>query len=175
MDLREKRTIRSIKNAFIELRSKKPLERIRVKELAELAEINKATFYLHYKDIYDLSDQLQKEVIENILNDISRPDLILSDVKQFTRELFASFYSQEPLIDILFSDSQASVLPLNIETELRKYIFERLPEAKDNIRFNVLLTHSIQGGYFAYQKYHKQIPLNDLIEILNERAELKLL
>ncbi len=175
MDLREKRTIRSIKNAFIELRSKKPLERIRVKELAELAEINKATFYLHYKDIYDLSDQLQKEVIENVLNNISRPDLVISNPKEFTRELFNSFHAQQPLMDILFSDSQTSILPLHIEAELRNYIFERLPEAESNIRFNVLLTHTIQGSYSAYQKYHKLIPLNDLIEILNERAELDLL
>ena len=60
MDLREKKTKRNIRNAFIELRAKKPLERISIKELAELAEISKATFYLHYKDIYDLSENLQK-------------------------------------------------------------------------------------------------------------------
>lgn len=61
MDLRTIKTKRNIKNAFIQLRTKKPLERITVKELAELAEISKATFYLHYHDVYDLSDQLQKK------------------------------------------------------------------------------------------------------------------
>jgi len=91
MDLREKKTKRNIRNAFIELRSKKPLERISIKELAELAEISKATFYLHYKDIYDLSENLQKEVIENVLGCISRPDLFLTDEIQFTKELFRHF------------------------------------------------------------------------------------
>ena len=37
MDLREIKTQRSIRNAFLQLRSEKPLERIRVKERAELA------------------------------------------------------------------------------------------------------------------------------------------
>ena len=55
MDLRTERTKRSIINAFLELRSQKPLEKITVKELSELAFINKATFYTHYQDIYDLS------------------------------------------------------------------------------------------------------------------------
>ena len=32
MDLREKKTKRNIRNAFIELRAKKPLERISIKE-----------------------------------------------------------------------------------------------------------------------------------------------
>ena len=63
MDLREKKTKRSIKKAFLQLRAQKPLEKITIKELSELAEISKATFYLHYKDIYDLSSQLQNEVI----------------------------------------------------------------------------------------------------------------
>ena len=84
MDLREKKTKRKIRNAFFELRAKKPLERISIKELAELAEISKATFYLHYKDIYDLSEILQKEVIDNVLNCISRPNLYLTDELQFT-------------------------------------------------------------------------------------------
>ena len=67
MDKREIKTKRSIKNAFLKLRSKKSIEQITVKELAEEAEISKATFYLHYRDIYDLSDTLGTEVIENIL------------------------------------------------------------------------------------------------------------
>ena len=40
-----------------------------MKELAELAEISKATFYLHYHDIYDLSSKMQKEVIHTALDD----------------------------------------------------------------------------------------------------------
>ena len=58
MDLRIEKTERGIKNAFIELRSRKPLEKITVKELCESARINKSTFYAHYKDIYDLSDAM---------------------------------------------------------------------------------------------------------------------
>ena len=51
MDLRVEKTKRSIINAFLNLRSRKPLEKITVKELSEIAQINKATFYLHYHDI----------------------------------------------------------------------------------------------------------------------------
>ena len=44
MDLRVKKTRKSIVDAFIELRQIKPLEKITVKELASKAMINKATF-----------------------------------------------------------------------------------------------------------------------------------
>ena len=43
MDLREKKTIRDIQDAFLQLRARKPLERITVRELVELAEIGKST------------------------------------------------------------------------------------------------------------------------------------
>ena len=45
MDLRVKKTTKSIKDAFYELRKKKEVGKISVKELSEVAMINKATFY----------------------------------------------------------------------------------------------------------------------------------
>ena len=67
MDLRVQRTRMNIRDAFIELRSRKPIEKITVKELAEAAFINKATFYQHYADLYDLSESM-----EDCLFDYSR-------------------------------------------------------------------------------------------------------
>ena len=63
MDLRIEKTKKSIRNAFIELRTKKPLEKITVKELCALACINKSTFYSHYEDIYALSEAMEQETV----------------------------------------------------------------------------------------------------------------
>ena len=54
MDLREKKTRKSIQEAFLALRAHKPVERITVRELTELAQVSKSTFYVHYQDIYVL-------------------------------------------------------------------------------------------------------------------------
>lgn len=172
MDLREKKTKRNIKNAFLELRAKKPLERISVKELAELAEISKATFYLHYHDIYDLSDQLQKELLENVLDSIPQPELVLSDSVKFIELLFHAFYAHQTQIDILFSGSQSSVLPTNIEKELKDYIFKLVPHAKDDAKTNILLTFQIQGGFYAYQKYHKKYDIDYIMDVLNDSYKI---
>ena len=79
MDLRIQKTKKSIINSFLTLRSKKPLERITVKELSNAAQINKATFYLHYKDIYDLSEALENELFVNVFKIIEHPDELVSD------------------------------------------------------------------------------------------------
>ena len=59
MDLRIQKTKAAIKESFLELRRNKPIEKITVTELSRLAGINKATFYLHYSDIYSLADEME--------------------------------------------------------------------------------------------------------------------
>lgn len=155
MDLREKKTLRAIRAAFLELRARLPLERITVKELAQRAEISKATFYLHYRDVYHLSDQLQQEVIRGVLESLDRPELLTEDHSRFVEQLFDAFAAQQELIDVLFSGTQASVLPIAIERELRALACRLLPQHREDARFHILLTYQIQGAYYAYQQHRR--------------------
>lgn len=75
MDLRIQKTKNSIFSAFIELRAAKPLEKITIRELTQKANISKQTFYLHFKDIYDLSEYLENDAITSLIADIPNPDL----------------------------------------------------------------------------------------------------
>uniref|UniRef100_UPI004056CABC TetR/AcrR family transcriptional regulator n=1 Tax=Agathobacter sp. TaxID=2021311 RepID=UPI004056CABC len=167
MDLREKKTKRSIYNAFMELRAKKPLERITIKELTELAEISKATFYLHYKDIYDLSDQLQKKTIEDILSSISDLECIYTTPPQFTFELFHAFIKYQHLIEILFSGSQMTILPMSIEKAIKKVYFTIRPEMEHNATANIYLTYQIMGGYYAFEANRKKFGDEFVIDVID--------
>lgn len=149
MDLRVQKTRRSIVNAFLRLRAKKPLEKISVKELSELAEINKATFYLHYKDIYDLSENIENELIENIFSAIDHPRAIISDPKLFTRELADAFTANRSMIDIVFSGDRGGIVIERLEKLLKDFIFSEYPSLKNSPAANILLTFSLKGGYYA--------------------------
>lgn len=152
MDLRIEKTERGIKNAFIELRSKKALEKITVKELCESARINKSTFYAHYKDIYDLSDAMEAEVVESIAKSIQHPEYLLERPEEFSRELLMAYVSQNSLTAILFSGSQANHFADNIERSIKEMIFEKYPDFREDTAMNVMLSFCIQGSYHAYQK-----------------------
>lgn len=65
-DQRSLITKRMIKEAFYELLQKEDISKISVKKLCEEASINRGTFYLYYKDIYDLKDSLIDEYIEKL-------------------------------------------------------------------------------------------------------------
>ncbi len=172
MDLRIERTKRSIINAFIELRAKKPLEKITVKELSELALINKATFYSHYNDIYDLSEQLEKEAVDIVLKNIPHPDSLITNPKQGSAELTFALMSQGKLFDTLFSDNRASILSTRIEQGLKNKIYALYPEYKNNLEMDVLLTILIQGGFHAFASHINDTDVNNLVGIIgriNER------
>lgn len=168
MDLREKKTLQNIRNAFLQLRAHKPLERITIKELSELAEISKGTFYLHYRDIFDLSAQLQNEVIQDVLDDIIQPDIPLFDMVRLPQQLFGAFHSHQSLIDILFSEDQSAVLPHHIEQSIREYAYQLKPELQSDVRFNTLLAYQVYGSYNAYIKNAKQFGDDQVLDVLDE-------
>lgn len=60
-DARVRYTKMMIEKSFVELLKTKPLSEITLKEVCALAEINRSTFYRHYKDIYDWRDQMEAE------------------------------------------------------------------------------------------------------------------
>lgn len=61
---RVRRTRAMILNGFIQLMQQKPVKDISVRELADLVDINRSTFYLHYTDIYDLLEQTENNLME---------------------------------------------------------------------------------------------------------------
>ena len=95
-DLRIKKTKRAILTAFNELLQEKPLDKISVTELAQRAEINKGTFYLHYTDIYALYQEALLEHMEDKVENIPFFVYLLSDPHRFA-EMFITKSRQRDL------------------------------------------------------------------------------
>lgn len=49
-----RKTKNAIENAFIELLQKKSIDKIKISEIVDGANVNRSTFYVHYFDVYDL-------------------------------------------------------------------------------------------------------------------------
>lgn len=66
VDRRIKKTKKQLRLALMELMSEKGHRSISVRELAERADMNRGTFYIHYKDVEDLLTQLEDEMAEKL-------------------------------------------------------------------------------------------------------------
>ncbi|SEO63197.1 transcriptional regulator, TetR family [Amphibacillus marinus] len=63
------RTRKLIMNAFAELSATKSFNSITIKNITERATINRATFYYHFKDKYDLIEQaLEEDLMLHVIN-----------------------------------------------------------------------------------------------------------
>ena len=65
-DARAIYTRHTIEREFLKLLKEKPVSRITVKELCGKCQINRATFYKHYQDIYALMEDMEQTMSDEI-------------------------------------------------------------------------------------------------------------
>lgn len=171
MDIRIQKTETAIKNAFMELRSQKPIEKITVKELCRLAQINKSTFYTHYEDIYALSDAMQAETIAFVLGTISQQqEWSVKNPGAFVQAIFQAISAHRSLINGLFPVHERTRLANALETGIKEMIYEKYPELRQDVEKNILLSYCIQGAYHAYLN-NQGMDEARLIEVIERVSE----
>ena len=125
-DLRVKKTKRAIMAAFDQLLMEKKLDKISVTELAEKAEINKGTFYLHYTDIYALYQEALQIHMSELVDKIPFFDYIINDPKKFA-EIFLHKSSERNQIfkqDPYFKQGNT---PWNRNAVISTYVVGHMP------------------------------------------------
>ena len=74
VDRRVRKTRALLQQGLMQLMREKEIKDISVKELTDLVDINRGTFYLHYTDIYDMLDKIENEIFQEF-NDILDRDI----------------------------------------------------------------------------------------------------
>lgn len=65
-DRRIIKTKKKLKDTLVKLIQEKTIDKITVKELVEQADLNRGTFYFHYKNIYDFLETIETEALNEI-------------------------------------------------------------------------------------------------------------
>lgn len=101
-DARVRYTKMVIKEGLLKLMAEKPIQKITVKELCEQAQINRATFYTHYRDPYDLLEKIENELFDDMASTvISKMD----DIDELMKRVFMVIGNNFELCRILFSEN----------------------------------------------------------------------
>jgi AcrR family transcriptional regulator len=75
VDPRVRRTRKLLEQAFLELMQERNFQSITIQDIAERATVNRATFYAHFEDKYDLLDSFIREQFTERLVEKVPPDL----------------------------------------------------------------------------------------------------
>jgi AcrR family transcriptional regulator len=110
-----------IREALFELLETKPLKQITVKSLCELADINRGTFYSHYKDIYDLVEILERDLIEKMGSVIKYESIGKQDQLQMFTEVFTHIKTNVDDYKIILLNPESSHCLDEILTEVYKH------------------------------------------------------
>lgn len=170
-DLRIRKTRAAIKTAFEEMICEMDYEQITIKGLAERAQINRRTFYLHYQTIDDLLAEMQNEIVAPMTTHPVRYTCV-DDIKPVTRAFFTELSKQSLLHErLLCSGSYRSIgnqmieLAMSKVREMNRGAFLGGPYAE-----NIILAHLGSVVFVLYRQWvadGKKLPLNDLIDLAN--------
>lgn len=89
LDRRVRKTRQQLRRCLAVLLKEKKIQDITVREITEMADLNRGTFYLHYKDVFDLLEQVERDLLMEFNSTLQkyqasdvqqRPSLIFSDV-----------------------------------------------------------------------------------------------
>lgn len=175
----DKRSIKSrnaLKAAFKEMVLTQDMSRIVIKELAEKADVNRKTFYLHYADINDVLEDVENDLLDDIRSIIGKFDykaivfdpypllLAISDGvsgenDDFNKLLFSSTISNN-LIDKI----------KNLFKQAFKDTFEQI--MSDSAGTEIVLTFVVSGVVDAYRAWYLSDRVIGLKQVAHELAEV---
>lgn len=93
-----------LKESLMKLLQEKQLSAITVKEICELADINRSTFYSHYSDQYDLLHKMEKELIEDMREKLNSHHDSRNDLMQ-TEKILEYIAEKKDIFQILLNDN----------------------------------------------------------------------
>ena len=106
-DRRVRYTKMVIKDSFIKFLKQKPISHISITEICDDADINRATFYAHYQDQYDLLRQIKDEALENINQYIGTFDYrdAAANPLDMTQKILEYILENAELFDLLLNSN----------------------------------------------------------------------
>lgn len=123
VDRRVRKTRRQLRECLITLLKEKKVQDITVRELTDMADLNRGTFYLHYKDVFDLLEKTEAELQEDFTQLVCKHDAV--DLKQrpsvIFNEIYSLVYDNADLIEILLGENG----DLNFVNRLKQLIREK--------------------------------------------------
>ncbi len=111
-DRRSRKTRAALVEALMALLREKPLESITVTELAERADVNRATFYTHFQDVYDMFAYVREEFcgICSELVDAHAEEVARDSYDGLLHDLFEYFAANEDVFSVLTEGQAGSLL-----------------------------------------------------------------
>lgn len=156
MDLRMVKTRTQIKRAFLSLRERLMPEKIKVKDICEVAQINKTTFYHHYTDSAELSKEIENSAIDLVMMDFAERDQMFENPKAYIAGLLISLEKHSEDLRVIFRGKQ-EILCAKLEDRLHALYDSSTKVVEDRVKISFAIGGFVQvvkDFLFLNKKYN---------------------
>lgn len=150
MDPRVLRTHKLLLEALIELSAERGFDAITVGDIARRATVNRATFYRHYQDKYDLLEQIFQEAVHQFTSDLGPPGEVARIIDpQNPPERWVSFFAHFAEHERLYHSLLGRMGSAWFVARIRDYFIQLMNEREQQ---------RAQLPAFRGEKFESQIP-----------------
>jgi len=103
-DRRVKYTKMVLKQSLLELMADRPIAKVTIKDICDLADVTRGTFYKHYNDQYGLLNEIQDELDVEISATLEKKLTDSSSGAEIIKEFFRCVATQSSLCKVLCGD-----------------------------------------------------------------------
>ena len=160
-DARVRYTLNVLKKSFLSLLEEKPVNKISVKEVCEHAELNRATFYTHFNDCYDLLENIENDLISDFKASLKYADSL--DVTNLIEAIYDMIERNTDVCRILiFNNTNSSLICKMIDTahDISIESWRRILKNITDEELEMLYTHLSHGLMHvvvdSYAKYSRE-------------------
>lgn len=167
-EIKSNNTKKKLCDTYIKLYQKKNIEKITIREITEVAGYNRATFYIYYKDVYDIHEKIREELIKKAHNKarkIIQGKNSIPFEELFKTIMFFFTENENTLLPFITKDNEFSK---NIKEILKPILSETL-KIEINEKTDYLIEYHLSAifGIINYWNSHeKSMSINELFTLL---------
>ena len=145
-DRRTKITKTMLKESLLELLKKNSIHQIKIRELCELADVNRSTFYKYYASQYELLRDMEDDWLQSIEGYLVN---VISDQEIFLDDVFGVLEENLELSRLLLNSNVDAEFPQRLfsQPSIRRLIGESIPLDKDDAEAEYIYRFYVNGGY----------------------------
>ena len=137
-------TKKILKDSLLELMQTKSISKITIKEICDLSDMSRSTFYLHYQDQFALLEDIEKEVLKKTFENLKMLDTESSSISSI--EIFLNYIKEnKTTFGILLCQMETHSFQQGIMNSVQSYIQSIIPELSDRCEEQYLYSFIMHG------------------------------
>lgn len=171
-DRRSLKTQQQLKENFIAFLHDKPIDKITVAELARACNIGRGTFYIHYKDVYDLYDAIVDDTVNqlNLILEKLFPHDGDSNFQPLSAQIIKFVVNHKSLFEALTNHGTNVLVLKRINTLVACQMLEELHVTSADPKYLALVQFTSSGLISVVMDWvinRPQAQLSDLTDVIS--------